>query len=113
MYLHRYDADLLGHLRTDYITKLKQAYHSRIELRESQKLAASNAAEITRYEKEMTKINKQLKELNVFDEKIGHLALKKIELDLDDGVIVNYDKLQRDPDTGEKYVILSKGVKEP
>ncbi len=45
--------------------------------------------------------------------KIGHLALKKIELDLDDGVIVNYDKLQRDPDTGEKYVILSKGVKEP
>ncbi len=77
MYLHRYDADLLGHLRTDYITKLKQAYHSRIELRESQKLAASNAAEITRYEKEMTKINKQLKELNVFDEKNRPFSFKE------------------------------------
>lgn len=54
-----------------------------------------------------------MKELRNFDEKVGHLALKKIELDLDDGVIVNYDKLQRDPDTGEKFMILTKGVQEP
>lgn len=112
VYLHRYDENLLGHLRTDYIAKLNQAYNSRIELRESQKLATSNAGEAARYEKEIQKINKQLKELRAFDEKVDHLALKKISLDLDDGIVVNYNKLQRDPDTGEKYAILTKGVKE-
>ncbi|MEG0284801.1 MAG: hypothetical protein RR494_01990 [Vagococcus sp.] len=113
MYLHRYDENLLPRLRTDYLSKLSQAYNSRIELRETQKLSSSSAGESTRYEKEIVKIKKQLKELREFDEKISHLALKKITLDLDDGVIVNYDKLQRDPDTNEKYNILTKGVKEP
>lgn len=113
MYLHRYESSLLSRLRTDYVAKISEAYTSRIELRESQKLATSNAAESARYTKEIVKITKQLKELRDFDEKIGHLALKKIYLDLDDGVVVNYDKLQRDPDTKEKYVILTKGVKEP
>lgn len=113
MYLHRYDENLLGNLRTDYVTKLSQAYNSRIELRENQKLTTSNAGESARYEKEIQKIKKQLKELLAFDENVGHLALKKISLDLDDGVTVNYDKLQRDPNTGEKFVILTKGVKEP
>lgn len=112
MYLHRYEENLFAHLRTDYLSKLREAYSSRIELRKSQKLATSNAGEAARYEKEILKINKQLKELREFDEKIGHLALKKISLDLDDGVVVNYAKLQRDPDTGEKYMILTKGVKE-
>ena len=59
--------------------------------------------------KEIVKIQKQLKEVREYDEKLGHLALKRIELDLDDGVIVNYDKLQRDPKTGEKFQILQKG----
>ncbi|KRL06119.1 hypothetical protein [Liquorilactobacillus hordei] len=113
MYLHRYDENLLGHLRIDYVTKLSQAYNSRIELRESQKLATSNAGQSAQYDKEISKIKKQLKELYEFDEKLGHLALKKISLDLDDGVIVNYDKLQRDPDSGERFLILTKGVKEP
>lgn len=113
MYLHRYDVNLLAHLRTDYISKIKHAYESRIELRENQKILTSNPNDVAKYDIEIQKLNKQLKELRIFDEKIGHLALKKIQLDLDDGVIINYDKLQRDPDTGEKFVILSKGVKEP
>lgn len=113
MYLHRYDESLLARLRTDYISKLNQTYNSRIELRENQKLTTENVAEAVRYEKEIQKINKQLKELREFDEKVGYLALKQISLDLDDGVVVNYDKLQRDPDTHEKYSILTKGVKEP
>ena len=113
MYLHRYDENLIGHLRTEYISKLSQAYNARIEQREMQKSTSSNPREIAKFDKEVQKIKKQLKELQVFDEKIGHLALKKISLDLDDGVVVNYDKLQRDPDDGEKFVVLTKGVKEP
>ena len=113
MYLHRYDESLFGRLHTDYVTKLNHAYNARIELRESQKLSSSNPRDIAAYDKEIQKLKKQLKELREFDEKVGHLALKKISLDLDDGVIVNYAKLQKDPDTKEKFPILTKGVKEP
>ena len=111
-YLHRYEENLLGRLKTDYLSKLNQVYNARIEQREIQKQTSSNPRDIAKFEKEIQKINRQLKELREFDEKIGHLSLKKIQLDLDDGVIVNYTKLQCDPDTNEKYTILSKGVKE-
>ena len=43
---------------------------------------------------QMKKLQKQLKECREYDEKIGHLALSRIELDLDDGVKVNYAKFQ-------------------
>ncbi len=35
---------------------------------------------------------------------IGHLALSRIELDLDDGVKVNYEKIQTASD-GKKYPV--------
>ena len=41
-----------------------------------------------------------------YDEKIGHLALARIELDLDDGVKVNYRKLQTAAD-GKLYEVLA------
>ena len=113
MYLHRYTPDQLGKVRTDYLHELQKAYDNRIELRQQQISTSNDQKEINLMTKEIAKIQKQLKEVREYDEKLGHLALKRIELDLDDGVIVNYDKLQRDPETGEKFTILSKGVKEP
>jgi hypothetical protein len=113
MYLHRYTPDQLGKVRTEYLHELQKAYDNRIELRQQQISTSDNQKEINMMTKEIEKIQKQLKEVREYDEKLGHLALKRIELDLDDGVIVNYDKLQRDPDTGEKFQILAKGVKEP
>lgn len=113
MYLHRYTPDQLGIVRTEYLHELQKAYDNRIELRQQQISTSDNQKEINVMTKEITKIQKQLKEIREYDEKLGHLVLQRIELDLDDGVIVNYDKLQRDPDTGEKFQILAKGVKEP
>lgn len=113
MYLHRYTPDQLGKVRTDYLHELQKAYDNRIELRQQQISTSDNQKDINAMKKEIEKIQKQLKEIREYDEKLGHLALKRIELDLDDGVIVNYDKLQRDPETGEKFPILAKGVKEP
>ncbi|EME3513187.1 BREX-1 system adenine-specific DNA-methyltransferase PglX [Enterococcus faecium] len=113
MYLHRYTPDQLGKVRTEYLHELQKAYDNRIELRQQQISTSDNQKEINAMTKEIAKIQKQLKEVREYDEKLGHLALKRIELDLDDGVIVNYDKLQRDPKTGEKFQILAKGVKEP
>ncbi|HFP8396828.1 TPA: restriction endonuclease, partial [Enterococcus faecium] len=113
MYLHRYTPDQLGKVRTEYLHELQKAYDNRIELRQQQISTSDNPKERNAMTKEIVKIQKQLKEVREYDEKLGHLALKRIELDLDDGVIVNYDKLQRDPKTGEKFQIFAKGVKEP
>ena len=38
---------------------------------------------------------------------IGHLALSRIEQDLDDGLQVNYEKIQTASD-GKKYSVLAK-----
>ncbi|GMG63870.1 BREX-1 system adenine-specific DNA-methyltransferase PglX [Tetragenococcus halophilus] len=113
IYLHRYTPDQLGKVRTDYLHELQKAYNNRIELRTQQIQASENQKEINSMQKEIAKVQKQLKEIREYDEKLSHLALQRIELDLDDGVVVNYDKLQRAPDDGKKYSILAKGVKEP
>ena len=47
-----------------------------------------------------------MKECREYDEKLAHLALSRIELDLDDGVKVNYRKLQTAND-GKFYEVLA------
>ena len=47
-----------------------------------------------------------MKECREYDEKIAHLALSRIELDLDDGVKVNYRKVQTGVD-GKLYEVLA------
>lgn len=54
---------------------------------------ASNADK-RKLEKLETKFKDQLLELKTYEEKIHHYADMMIPLDLDDGVKVNYDKLQ-------------------
>jgi len=62
---------------------------------------------VARAEKRKEKLIKQLKETKEFDEKIAHLAPRRIEIDLDDGVKVNYEKVQTDA-TGKIYDVLAK-----
>jgi hypothetical protein len=66
-----------------------------------------NPREVAKLEKRLTKLTKQLKECKDYDEKIAHLALARIPIDLDDGVKVNYDKIQTD-EKGNKLEILTK-----
>lgn len=44
--------------------------------------------------KELKTIEKQIEELKDFDEVLHHMADKQIEIDLDDGVAVNYMKFK-------------------
>ena len=55
---------------------------------------STNSREVGTATKRREKLQKQLKECRDYDEKIGHLALSRIELDLDDGVKANYRKVQ-------------------
>ena len=67
---------------------------------------SENAREAAAAEKRREKLAKQLKECREYDEKIAHLALSRIELDLDDGVKVNYRKIQTSRD-GKLYEVLA------
>ena len=50
--------------------------------------------EKTKATKAVTKYTKQLAEMKIYDEAIAHVANQRIEIDLDDGVKVNYAKFQ-------------------
>lgn len=68
---------------------------------------SANSREVAQAEKRKEKLVKQLKETKEYDEKIAHLALSRIAIDLDDGVKVNYEKIQTGQD-GKKLDILGK-----
>lgn len=107
VYLHRYDQDTVGKLRVDYLHKLQRVYESEIARMRDTIDKSSDAREVSAAQKRLEKLIKQLKETREYDGKIAHLALARIALDLDDGVKMNYEKLQTGID-GKKYEVLGK-----
>ena len=107
IYLHRYNVDTIGNLRVDYLHRMQRVYESEIERMQDMVDHSTNSREVGAATKRREKLQKQLKECRDYDEKIGHLALSRIELDLDDGVKVNYEKVQTAND-GKKYQVLAK-----
>ena len=107
IYLHRYTPDTIGNLRVDYLHKMQRVYESEINRMQDMIDHSPNAREVAASTKRKEKLQKQLKECRDYDEMIAHLALSRIELDLDDGVKVNYEKIQTASD-GKKYPVLAK-----
>ena len=106
VYLHRYTPDTIGNLRIDYLHRMQRVYESEINRMQDMMDHSENAREVAAAGKRKDKLAKQLKECREYDEKISHLALSRIELDLDDGVKVNYRKLQTAQD-GKFYEVLA------
>ena len=107
IYLHRYTPDTIGNLRVDYLHKMQRVYESEINRMQDMIDHSTNTREVAASTKRKEKLQKQLKECRDYDEMIAHLALSRIELDLDDGVKVNYEKIQTASD-GKKYAVLAK-----
>ena len=107
IYMHRYNADTIGNLRVDYLHRMERIYESEMDRMQDTIDNSGNAREVTVASKRKEKLQKQIKECQEYDEKIGHLALSRIEIDLDDGVKVNYEKVQTARD-GKKYQVLAK-----
>lgn len=92
VYLHRYNESTLARMRTEYViphTARLSAYATRLAARIE---AADSTAERNRLNREQKKIHDQQAELAAFDEQLRHAADQRIQLDLDDGVKVNYGK---------------------
>lgn len=106
VYLHRYNPDTIGNVRIEYLYRMQRVYEAEIGRMQDTIDHSNNNREVSLATKRKEKLQKQLKECREYDEKIGHLALSRIELDLDDGVKVNYRKVQTASD-GKFYEILA------
>ena len=107
VYMHRWNADTIGNLRVEYLHKMQRVYESEIARMQEIIDSSDKGREISAAEKRKNKLMKQLKETKDYDARIAHLALSRIDIDLDDGVKVNYEKVQTTPD-GENMKILVK-----
>lgn len=94
IYMHRYDADTVGCVRTDYLHRAQKYVETAMQSAQYTIDNASSALEKSKATKAVTKYTKQLAEMKIYDEAIAHIANKRIEIDLDDGVKVNYEKFQ-------------------
>ena len=106
IYMHRYDENTIGRIRADYLFKMQRAYENELKRTQDTIDSSTNAREVAQAEKRKEKLTKQLKETRDYDQKIAHLALARISIDLDDGVKANYEKIQTAPD-GKKLAILT------
>ncbi len=92
IYLHRYQQDTIATVRTEYLHRLQEALE--VEKQHLQRIideeAGSKAARTAI--KNIAKLDKQILELKKYEEIIHHYADMRIDLDLDDGVKVNYAK---------------------
>jgi type II restriction/modification system DNA methylase subunit YeeA len=92
VYLHRYNEGTLARMRSEYVIPLQGKMAARLDQLQGDIQSASSTVHSKRLEKERDKLEKQQAELLTFDEKLRHYADRRIHLDLDDGVKVNYGK---------------------
>lgn len=91
VYMHRWQKTTVATVRTDYVHELQERYRTQLSLLEDQMRTAS-ASDHVKLKKRQEKLTAQLTEINAYEEKVHHLADMMIDIDLDDGVKVNYAK---------------------
>jgi len=94
IYMHRYDPSTVARVRTDYLHSLQKKYEAEINHLDILIDSDISQREKADARKKKETILKQIEECRLYDEVIAHVANQRIEIDLDDGVKVNYAKFQ-------------------
>jgi type II restriction/modification system DNA methylase subunit YeeA len=85
IYMHRYRSDTLAMMRTDYLLELEGKLDAKREMIKS---------DIGKDAQEKARLGKMIDEIMEYDELLKNKADEYIEIDLDDGVKVNYEKFE-------------------
>ena len=94
-YMHRYEPLTVARVRADYLIHYQEMLENKRKFIERQLYAEDiTAKEKKNVEKELKDLDVLLKELREYANEVKHIAEQKITLDLDDGVNVNYEKLE-------------------
>ena len=94
IYMHRYNPDTVSNVRTEYLHKFQNTYELLIRDDEYVMEHSDSKAEVTKAMKHKENLEKKLAETRIYDQALAHIANKRIDIDLDDGVKVNYEKFQ-------------------
>ncbi|MGJ0320174.1 BREX-1 system adenine-specific DNA-methyltransferase PglX [Aliarcobacter cryaerophilus] len=94
IYMHRYKSDTVSVILNDYLRKFINMLEGEKERSEATSIKSdATGSEKTKALKEIENIKKMIKELKEYEKEVLYpLATEKIEIDLDDGVKVNYPK---------------------
>jgi type II restriction/modification system DNA methylase subunit YeeA len=85
VYMHRYNRETLAKMRTDYLLELEGKLDAKKEMIKS---------DMGKDAQEKVRLKKMIEELMKYDEVLKGNADAYIEIDLDDGVVVNYAKFE-------------------
>ncbi len=85
IYMHRYNNETLALMRTDYLLELEGKLDARAEMIQS---------DIGKEAQEKVRLGKMIGEIMGYDEVLKNRADEYIDIDLDDGVKVNYEKFK-------------------
>ncbi len=92
IYMHRYTPDTLSKILNDYLNQYREKLRARVEHLD-QVMISGSSTEQTKADKEKGKIRLVLLELQEYERDILYpLATERIAIDLDEGVLVNYNK---------------------
>lgn len=95
IYMHRYTPDICSKVLNDYlqpfISKLEAARQTQVSITLREDISARDK---TRATKEIDKLDGMLKDCRAYDKTLFEVATRRIEIDLDDGVKVNYQKFK-------------------
>lgn len=93
IYMHRYTPDTLNSILNDYLVEYREKLKNHVEYLEHIEVSGSGA-EQTKAAKEKDKIKLVLLELQEYEREILYpLAIERIAINLDDGVLVNYNRM--------------------
>ena len=94
-YMHRYEPLTVARVRADYLIPYQEMLENKRKFIERQLSDDDiSAKEKKNIEKQLKELDTSLKELREYANEVKHIAEQKISLDLDDGVNVNYEKLE-------------------
>lgn len=95
IYMHRYRPDTVSVVLNDYLREFRTKLASHKNHLEAVSISASaSQGEKTKALKEIEKLNKMIVEMEEYEREVLYpLATEQVEIDLDDGVKVNYLKL--------------------
>lgn len=90
IYVHRYQPDTIARIRTDYVHEQQSRYRTAITDLE-QRINGASTSERVKLNKKLAVLRAQAEEIRVYEEKIHHLADQMIKINLDDGILKNYE----------------------
>ncbi|MDO4647205.1 MAG: BREX-1 system adenine-specific DNA-methyltransferase PglX [Eubacteriales bacterium] len=105
VYMHRWDKNSIGRVLV-YLHKIQEKYEIEVRAIDAMLEHMTDKRQQAAEEQRRDHLLKQIAEIKEYDESLDHMTNEFIDIDLDDGVKVNYEKVQTDRN-GRKFKILA------